>query len=71
MEELDEGVLKESPHIKPEEEGTAIKIEKRIEEGVPSDIIDEELKKDQELNNIEKEKDIKQRDISNVEDKNE
>jgi small subunit ribosomal protein S3 len=40
-------VIKETK-LKPEEDGTAMKIEEEIEEGVPQDIIDEELKEAEE-----------------------
>ena len=36
----------ETIEVKPEEDGTAMKIEQEIEEGVPQDIINEELKED-------------------------
>ncbi|MBD3252247.1 30S ribosomal protein S3 [Candidatus Pacearchaeota archaeon] len=41
--DIKEGVLKDSPELKQEENGTAMRIEEEIEEGVPQDIIDKEL----------------------------
>jgi small subunit ribosomal protein S3 len=43
-----ERIIAENPKLNPEEDGTAMKIEEEIEEGVPQDIIDEELKKAEE-----------------------
>ena len=50
MEKGEAGVVAESKNldIKPEEDGTAMKIEEEIEEGVPQDQIDKDLKKDLE-----------------------
>lgn len=39
-------VIENLPDLKPEEQGTAIEIETEIEEGVPQDIIDEELREE-------------------------
>lgn len=54
-----EKVIKEIPEIKPVEFGTAMKIEEEIEEGVPQDIIDEELKEE-----LEKDKNNKGENIN-------
>jgi len=41
-------IIKESPKLKEEEDGTAMKIEEEIEEGTPQDIIDEDIKKEKD-----------------------
>jgi len=38
-------IIEEEPNLKPEEQGTAIKIEQKIEEQIPQEEIDRELKK--------------------------
>ncbi len=62
--ELVEGeTIKESPNLNPEEDGTAMKIEEEIEEGVPQEQIDEDLKDDLEkdkANKDEKPKEVKE-----------
>jgi len=58
--ELVEGeVIKESPSVNPEEDGTAMKIEEEIEEGVPQEQIDKDLKNDK-TNKPEKPKEDKE-----------
>jgi len=56
-------VLKETK-VKPEEDGTAMKIEEEIEEGVPQDIIDKEIKEE-----IEKKKEKKTKEKDNKDKK--
>ena len=50
------GIIKETLELKPEEDGTAIEIETELEEGVPQDIIEEELeeKEEEKLEELEK-----------------
>jgi len=64
--EKKEKIIKESPKLAPEEDGTAMKIEEEIEEGVPQEVIDEELKETEEdhQEKISNEKDNKDKETS-------
>jgi len=57
---VETNVIEESPKLPPEEQGTAMKIEEEIEEGVPQEQIDKDIEikksKDKEIKNKEGEK---------------
>ena len=70
MEKGEVKVIKESPKVKEEEDGTAIMINEELEEGVPAEQIDEDIKEkiEEHKEKLEGEKDKKEEDVKdNVE----